>query len=134
MEFHWNWGLRDLGMFFTKIFGATFTIACIAAVALLLVAHCAHARDDGRYAGSPLKPWFDNLKSGKGLCADGQSISDPAWRSNGARYQVRLERDWIDVPDDAVITELNRDGQTWVWARRGADWLSIICFMKGSLL
>ena len=23
-------------------------------------------RDDGRYANSPLKPWFDSLKSGKG--------------------------------------------------------------------
>jgi hypothetical protein len=27
------------------------------------------ARDlDGRYANSPLKQWFDNLKSGRGLC------------------------------------------------------------------
>jgi len=26
----------------------------------------ATARDDGRYIGSPLKPWFDSLKSGKG--------------------------------------------------------------------
>ena len=26
----------------------------------------AQARDDGRYSLSPLKPWFDSLKSGKG--------------------------------------------------------------------
>jgi hypothetical protein len=26
----------------------------------------AHARDYGRYANSPLKPWFDSLRSGKG--------------------------------------------------------------------
>ena len=25
------------------------------------------ARDDGRFANSPLKPWFDRLASGKGL-------------------------------------------------------------------
>ena len=32
------------------------------------------ARDDGRYSLSPLKPWFDGLRSGKGPCcsdADG---------------------------------------------------------------
>ena len=35
------------------------------------------ARDDGRYANSPLKQWFDRLASGKGLCcsfADGVSV------------------------------------------------------------
>jgi hypothetical protein len=38
------------------------------------------ARDlDGRYANSPLKPWFDHLASGRGLCcamADGESDAD----------------------------------------------------------
>jgi len=37
------------------------------------------ARDDGRYANSPLKQWFDRLASGKGLCcsfADGVSVED----------------------------------------------------------
>ncbi|MGN1288938.1 MAG: hypothetical protein ACI4XG_20485, partial [Bradyrhizobium sp.] len=32
------------------------------------------ARDDGRYANSPLKPWFESLHSGYGQCcsdADG---------------------------------------------------------------
>jgi hypothetical protein len=35
------------------------------------------ARDGGRFANSPLKPWFDRLASGKGLCcsfADGLSV------------------------------------------------------------
>ena len=38
------------------------------------------ARDnDGKYANSPLKSWFDQLASGKGLCcsfADGVSVQD----------------------------------------------------------
>ena len=46
------------------------------------------ARDlDGRYANSPLKPWFDHLASGKGLCcsmADGESVADPDWESKTA--------------------------------------------------
>ncbi len=35
------------------------------------------ARDDGRFANSPFKPWFDCLASGKSLCcsfADGSGI------------------------------------------------------------
>ena len=37
------------------------------------------ARDDGRYANSPLKSWFDQLASGKGLCcsfADGFRVDN----------------------------------------------------------
>ncbi len=89
------------------------------AVLLLGVAsHLGHARDDGRYAGSPLKPWFDSLKSGKGPCcsdADGSAVSDVDWESKDGHYRVRLDGEWIDVPEDAVITESNRIGRTMVW-------------------
>jgi hypothetical protein len=39
-------------------------------------------RDDGRYANSPLKSWFDRLASGNGLCcsfADGFRVDDVDW-------------------------------------------------------
>ena len=39
------------------------------------------ARDDGRYANSPLKSWFDRLARGNGLCcsfADGFRVDDVA--------------------------------------------------------
>ncbi|HYS87565.1 MAG TPA: hypothetical protein VEN78_21565, partial [Bradyrhizobium sp.] len=55
------------------------TAVALVVAAAVLVGN-AIARDDGRYAGSPLKPWFDTLKSSKGLCcsdADGFAISDP---------------------------------------------------------
>jgi hypothetical protein len=95
------------------------------------------ARDlDGRYANSPLKPWFDQLASGKGLCcsiADGETVADPDWRSYGGQYQVRLNGDWIDVPDDAVINEPNKFGRTMVWPLRGIGGLTIRCFMPGSM-
>ena len=80
------------------------------------------ARDDGRYSQSPLKPWFDSLKSGKGLCcsfADGYVVSDPDWESKSGHYRVRIDDEWVDVPDDAVITEPNRVGSTMVWPMRG---------------
>ncbi|MDI1264032.1 MAG: hypothetical protein PS018_12330, partial [bacterium] len=65
-----------------------------------------HGRDlDGQYASSPLKQWFDNLKSGKGPCcsdADGSAVADVDWESKDGRYRVRIEGVWQDVPDDAV--------------------------------
>jgi len=98
------------------VFGLTFSImvACIVGGV--------RARDlDGRYADSPLKPWFDHLASGRGLCcsvADGVAVADPDWESKDGHYRVRLENNWVDVPDDAVITEPNRAGRTMVWPLR----------------
>jgi hypothetical protein len=95
------------------------------------------ARDpDGRYANSPLKQWFDSLKSGKGPCcsdADGYALSDVDWESGNGRYRVRIDGEWHDVPEDAVITEPNRVGRTMVWPIRGYQGLSIRCFMPGSM-
>ena len=95
------------------------------------------ARDlDGRYANSPLKSWFDHLASVKGVCcsmADGETVADPDWESKDGHYRVRLENNWIDVPDDAVITEPNRAGRTMVWPIRSGDQISIRCFIPGSM-
>lgn len=101
-----------------------------------VIAGSAFARDDGRYAGSPLKPWFDSLKSGKGLCcsdADGSAVADVDWESRQGHYRVRLDGQWIDVPDDAVITEPNRAGRTMVWPVRDPSGTSIRCFLPGSM-
>ena len=94
------------------------------------------ARDDGRYSLSPLKPWFDSLRSGKGPCcsdADGFAVLDPDWESKSGHYRVRVDNEWIDVPDDAVITEPNRAGRAMVWPIKGSLGTSIRCFMPGSM-
>ena len=104
---------------------------------LPLAADRGEARDpDGRYANSPLKQWFDSLKSGKGPCcsdADGYALSDVDWESGNGHYRVRIDGEWHEVPDDAVITEPNRVGRTMVWPMRGYLGLSIRCFMPGSM-
>jgi hypothetical protein len=104
---------------------------------LPLVADRGEARDsDGGYANSPLKQWFDSLRSGKGPCcsdADGYALSDVDWESGNGRYRVRIDGEWYDVPDDAIITEPNRVGRTMVWPIRGYQGLSIRCFMPGSM-
>jgi hypothetical protein len=106
----------------------------------------AQARDDGRYANSELKGWFDSLRSGKGPCcsdADGSALSDSDWESRNGRYRVRVPRStipggiqelvWVDVPEDAVITEPNRVGRTMVWPIYGYLGVTIRCFMPGPM-
>jgi hypothetical protein len=88
-----------------------------------------------------LNEWFNSLASRKGLCcsfADGSVVSDVDWESKDGHYRVRLEGRWVDVPDDAVITEPNRAGRTMVWpytADPGTDHphTEIRCFMPGDM-
>ncbi len=110
------------------------------AVLLLgLAAQRGHARDRGQYANAnpELKAWFEGLRSGKGPCcsdADGSAVSDVDWEVGNGHYRVRIDGDWVDVPDNAVITEPNRIGRTMVWPiRDGVGGVYIRCFMPGSM-
>jgi len=109
-----------------------------AALLIALAAPPALARDRGQYAHSSpeMKAWFDGLRSGKGPCcsdADGSAVSDVDWESRNGHYRVRIEGEWLEVPDDAVITEPNRVGRTMVWPMRGYQGMTIRCFMPGSM-
>jgi len=113
-------------------------ISCALLLAALVSAS-GYARDlDGRYAAQnpELHQWFEKLRSGKGPCcsdADGSAVSDVDWETSGGHYRVRIDGEWIDVPDEAVITEPNRIGRTMVWPIRGYLGLTIRCFMPGSM-
>jgi hypothetical protein len=120
---------------------------------LLLIALAApfgHARDRGQFVNTSaeLKAWFDSLRSGKGPCcsdADGSAISDSDWESKDGHYRVRVPRYgymregqqqelvWVDVPEEAVISEPNRVGRTMVWPIYGYMGVAIRCFMPGSM-
>ena len=96
------------------------------------------AHDDGRYAKMDpgMHAWFDRLASGKGLCcsfADGFSIADVDWDTKDGRFRVRVDGQWIDVPDTAVVTEPNRFGPAVVRPYRDADGTTQIrCFLPGA--
>ena len=108
----------------------TLTIG-FALLLLGLASQLGHARDRGQYAnGNPeLKAWFDGLKSGKGA-----AVSDVDWESGNGHYRVRIDGEWVAVPDNAVITEPNHVGRTMVWPiRDGVGGLYIRCFMSGSM-
>lgn len=105
---------------------------------VLTIVFCvtARARDDGRYANSPLKPWFQGLKANRGLCcdgADGQRIDDSDWSTTASGYRVRIEGEWHDVPKDALIEEPNLAGFAMVWYYNGAQGIYIRCFLRGNM-
>ena len=105
--------------------------------AAAMVGLAAQARDDGRFANSPLKGWFESLHSkGGGPCcadADGTALDDVDWETRDGHYRVRIQSDWIDVPNDTVITEPNRVGRTIVWPYYVGGRTLIRCFMPGSM-
>jgi hypothetical protein len=112
------------------------TVTVAALCSLVLIPTTVSARDDGRFANSPLKAWFDRLASGKGLCcsfADGVSVEDVDWDTQGDKYRVRLNGQWIVVPDMAVVTEPNKFGPAVVWPYQdNSGGTQIRCFMPGS--
>jgi hypothetical protein len=107
-------------------------------------------RDDGRFSGAPLKKWFDQLASGKGLCcsfADGVKVEDVDWtvKNEGqpcealpgepeapSDYCVRLEGRWWIVPQRALVLDPNRYGPAVVWPIYSGGLIGIRCFMPGA--
>ena len=101
-----------------------------------LLATSALARDDGRFANSPLKPWFESLRSEYGQCcsdADGYVVADVDWESAQGHFRVHIDDEWVVVPDGAVITEPNRVGRTMVWKHYIDGHPRVRCFMPGSM-
>lgn len=116
---------------------ASFRLLPLLAAAAAIGAPFAEARDDGRFANSPLKGWFESLhsKSGGPCCADadGSAVADADWDTKDGHYRVRLQGEWVEVPDDSVITEPNRAGRTMVWPYYVNGRALIRCFMPGSM-
>ena len=116
---------------------APLRIACAASL-MALASPIGYARDRGQFANSTpeMRAWFEGLRSGKGPCcsdADGSAVSDVDWETHDGHYRVRIDDQWVDVPDEAVITEPNRIGRTMVWPIRGYLGLSVRCFLPGSM-
>lgn len=94
-----------------------------------------------------LNDWFMGLRNKKDFpCCDGSEamhLKNVDWESQNkenSHIRVRIpltteansELGWVDVPDDAVITEPNKDGATLVWPIYGYMNTSVRCFMFGA--
>jgi hypothetical protein len=87
------------------------------------------ARDDGRYANSPLREWFESLKSGKGFCCAEADGRETEYDIRDSHYWVPVNGVWTEVPEEAVIKEPNKAGRPILWL----DPLqNIRCFIPGS--
>ena len=96
----------------------------------------------GKWAGDPLRPWFESLRNNAGMycCAraDGHPLDDGEWDIKGNSYRVFVQGEWTAVPDDAVISSPNKFGKAIVWLRDHDELppnlLSdlILCFIQGS--
>ena len=101
-----------------------------------------------------LDDWYSSLKNMYGhSCCDGSdavSVLDPDWERQDkphSHYRVRLDvsateskvdMQWVDVPDDALVDDKNRAGVTKVWPylysqSGGPTKMTIRCFMPGSM-
>ena len=122
--------------FVARVLCAGVACASVVFVSVAFVSDSVSAHDDGRYASEPLHAWFDQLASGKGLCcsfADGFKVENVDWDTQEGRYRVRLEGEWVIVPDAAVVTEPNRYGPAVVWPYKDASGnTQIRCFMPGA--
>ncbi|MHC2256128.1 hypothetical protein ACVILK_005820 [Bradyrhizobium embrapense] len=83
-----------------------------------------------------LNGWYESLHSGKGPCCDGSDatrVDDADWDTRDGHYRVRLEGEWVDVPDEAVVSGPNRAGHTMVWPYYLNGHPRPRCFMPGSM-
>jgi hypothetical protein len=125
-------------------------IRILAVLAVALMPALAHAHDRHYAISSEMHDWFMTLRSGKGPCcadADGSVVKDADWQSKDGHYRVYLPiggdakdgSEWVDVPDEAVITQPNLYGRTMVWTMftsmyGGPVKTAIRCFMPGSMI
>lgn len=97
----------------------------------------AEARDlTGKYAESPLKSWFNGLTSRKGPCcdlSDGYRVDDADWESHDGHFRVKIDGEWVDVEEEAVLNQPNLAGHTMVWPMYKDGRPKARCFIVGPL-
>ena len=61
------------------------------------------------------------------------SVQDVDWDTQDGSYRVRLQGEWVVVPDAAVVSEPNRFGPAVVWPYLDANGTTQIrCFLPGA--
>lgn len=111
-------------------------LACVA----LLIAAVTIAPAHGHDMDHPeLDGWYMGLRSGLGPCCggpkvDATTLDDNDWEAKDGHYRVRVDGEWIDVDDEAVLKQPNRAGRTMVWLgfRDGKPFVR--CFMPGAMI
>ena len=109
--------------------------APLCAILAIAIAGSALAHD---HANNALDDWYRSLTSpGGGACCDGPGVDalkveDPDWRMTPKGYQVKLDGEWIDVPDDRIVKKGNLAGAAIVWPIWSNGKRTVRCFLPGS--
>lgn len=83
-----------------------------------------------------LDNWYRSLQANGVPCCSGHEatpLSDVEWRSHEGHYQVRLDDNWIDVPDKAIVKAPNLAGKTLVWVFNANGHPLVRCFLPGTM-
>jgi hypothetical protein len=92
----------------------------------------ARAHDHNR---PELDGWFRSLHSkGGAWCCNGDDAEEAEWDTAGGKYRVRIDGQWIDVPDEAIVEGPNRVGGARVWSMHQDGKPAVRCFLPGSLI
>ncbi len=120
-------------------------LVAFAMLALLFLAVKASAHD---HEHPELNGWYQTLQSGNGPCCDGTDavhLAEPDWESHDGHYRVRLPKnpnitydlevngEWVDVPDEAIVHGPNLDGRALVWPMYEDGHPVPRCFMPGTM-
>ena len=74
--------------------------------------------------------WFNSLSSKKaGSCCSNGRPPEAIVQTSDNHYQVMLEGQWVDVPDDAVLDVPNKYGKALVWYSK--SWPSKVTGQEG---
>ena len=105
----------------------------LVAGALALACTAVLATDNGQYANvdPAIRAWFKSVKAKSGIpCCDISDGHTTTWRSKGATYEVPIDGEWVEVPEEAVIWEAgNPVGEAVIWYVRYDGRLHIRCFV-----
>lgn len=106
-------------------------------LAVILIAMCGPALAHD-HAKPELNNWFLSLRNKNRVpCCDGSDakrLDDVDWESRDGHYRVKLNGEWVDVPDDAVIEQPNLSGPAMVWPMYKDDGHMVPrCFIPGEM-
>jgi len=81
-----------------------------------------------------LEGWFKSLHSkGGAWCCNGDDAEEVEWDTSEGKYRVRVEGQWINVPNDAVVEGENKVGGARVWLYYTNGRPNVRCFLPGDL-
>ena len=109
----------------------------VVSVILLVMAIMIHPAFPHDHNHPERNDWLKSLYAkGGAWCCNGDDVTyldGSDWETKGDHYRVRIDGEWLDVPDSAVIEAPNKLGTALVWIGNGYSGISVRCFAPGSM-